>query len=72
MLYGIYDKGGVLEYFDGTWIGWIVKMFYYINRVNLTLLLSVYEGTWAHSHPLIVMHLLDRSCVIVGNFFEIA
>ena len=49
-----------------------MKMFDYINRVNLTLLLSVYEGTWIHSPPLIAMHLLDRSCVSVGFFFEIA
>ena len=37
----------------------------------LTLPLSVYEGTWTHSPPLVAMHLLDRSCVIVGIFFEI-
>ena len=55
----------------GTWIGWIVKTFDYINRVNLMLPLSVYEGAWTHSPPLVVMHLLDRSCVIVGIFFEI-
>ena len=30
-------------------IGWIAKMFDYINRVKLTLPLSVYEGTWTHS-----------------------
>ena len=52
----------------GTWIGWIVKMFDYINRVNLTLPLSVYEGTWTHSPPLVAMHFLDRSCVSVGIF----
>ena len=50
---------------------WIVKTFDYINRVNLTLPLSVYEGTWTHSPPLVVMHLLDRSCVIVGFFFKL-
>ena len=50
-------------------VGWIAKTFDYINRVNLTLLLSVYEGTWTHSPPLVVMHLLDRSCVTVGFFF---
>ena len=44
-------------------IGWIAKTFDYINRVNLTLLLSVYEGTWTHSPPLVSMHLLDKSCV---------
>ena len=31
------------------YIGWIVKTFDYINRINLTLPLSVYEGTWTHS-----------------------
>ena len=30
-------------------IGRIVKTYDYINRVVLTLLLSVYEGTWTHS-----------------------
>ena len=54
----------------GTWIGWIMKTFDYINRVNLMLLLSVYEGTWTHSSPLIAMHLLDRSCVSVGFFLN--
>ena len=54
----------------GTWIGWIVKAFDYINHVNLTLPLSVYEGTWTHSPHLIAMHLLDRSCVIVGIFLN--
>ena len=34
-------------------IGRIVKTYDYINRVVLTLLLSVYEGTWTHS-PLLV------------------
>ena len=53
-------------------IGWIAKTFDYINRVNLTLPLLVYECTWTHSPPLVAMHLLDRSCVIVGFFFEIA
>ena len=55
----------------GTWIGWIVKTFDYINRVNLTLLLSVYKGTWTHSPPLVPMHLLDRSCVFVGIFLKL-
>ena len=35
-------------------IGWIVKTFDYINCVNLTLPLSVYEGTWTHS-PLLLL-----------------
>ena len=55
----------------GTWIGWIVKTFDYINCVNITLPLSVYEATWTHSSPLVAMHLLDRSCVIVGNFLKL-
>ena len=55
----------------GTWIGWIVKTFDYINRVNLTLPLSVYEGTWTHSPPLVAMHLLDRCCVIIGIFLKL-
>ena len=46
-------------------IGWIAKTFDYINRINLTLPLSVYEGTWTHSPPLVAMYLLDRSRVIV-------
>ena len=54
----------------GTKIGWIVKTFDYINRVNLTLSLSVYEGTWTHSPPFIDMHLLDRSCVCIGIFLN--
>ena len=51
-------------------IGWIAKTFNYINRVKLTLRLLVYEGTWTHSPPLVAMHLLDGSCVIVDFFFE--
>ena len=38
-------------------INWIAKTFDYINRVNLTLPLEVYEGTWTHSP--VAMHLLD-------------
>ena len=34
----------------GTWIGWIVKTFDYINRVNITLPLSVYEGKIGRAH----------------------
>ena len=52
-------------------IGWIAKTFDYINRVNLTLPLSIYEGTWTHSPPLIAIHLLDKSCVIIGNFLKL-
>ena len=46
----------------------VVKTYDYINRVVLTLPLSVYEGTWTHSHLLVAMHLLDRSCMIILNF----
>ena len=48
-----------------------MKMYDYINRVVITLLLTVYEGTWTTLSPLVVMNILDRSCVIVGFFFEI-
>ena len=46
-------------------------MFDYINRVNLTIPLSVYEGTWITLSPLVAMHHLDRSCVIVGIFLKL-
>ena len=36
----------------------------------LTLPLSIYEGTWTTLSPLIAMHHLDRSCVIVGIFLK--
>ena len=55
----------------GTKIGWIVKTFDYINCVNLTLPISVYEGMWTHSPPPVAMHLLDRSCVIIGIFLKL-
>ena len=42
----------------------------YINCIKITLPLLVYEGTWTHSPLLVAMHLLDRSCVIVGNFLK--
>ena len=48
-----------------------MKTLDYINRVTLTLPLSVYEGTWTHSPPLVAMHLLDRSCVIVEIFLKL-
>ena len=40
-------------------IGRIVKTYDYINRVVLTLLLSVYEGMWTTLSPLVAMHLHD-------------
>ena len=33
-----------------------MKTYDYINRVVLTLLLSVYEGTWTTLSPLVAMH----------------
>ena len=36
-----------------------------------TLPLSVYEGTWTHSPPLVAMHLLDRFYVSVGIFLKL-
>ena len=35
-------------------IGWITETFDYINRVNLSLPLSVYDGTWTYS-PLLLL-----------------
>ena len=55
----------------GTWIGRIVKTYDYINRIVLTLPLSVYEGMWKTLSPLVAMHLLDRSCVSVGFFLKL-
>ena len=45
-----------------TWIGRIVKTYDYINRVVLTLPLSVYEGTWTHS-PLSLLCITMILCV---------
>ena len=53
----------------GTWIGWIAKPFDYINRVNITLLLSVYEGTWTHS-PLLLL-CITMILRVRRKFFEI-
>ena len=52
-------------------IGQNEKKFDYINRVKLTLPLSVYEGMFTHSPPFVAMHLLDRSCVSVGIFLKL-
>ena len=50
-------------------IGRIVKTYDYINRVVLTLPLSVYEGTWTHSHlSLLCITMILR---VHRNFFEI-
>ena len=46
-----------------------MKTYDYINRVVLTLLLSVYEGTWTHS-PLSLLCITMILCVR-RNLFEI-
>ena len=43
-------------------IGWAVKTYDYINRVVLTVPLSVYEGTWIILSPLVAMHHHDLAC----------
>ena len=40
-----------------------MKTYDYINRVVITLPLTVYEGAWTTLSPLVAMHLLDRSCM---------
>ena len=40
----------------------IVKTYDYINRVVLTLQLTVYEGTWTTLSPLVAMHHHDLAC----------
>ena len=50
-------------------IGRIVKTYDYINRVVLTLPLSVYEGTWTHS-PLSVL-CITMILRVRRKFFEI-
>ena len=54
----------------GTWIGRIVKTYDYINRVVITLPLTVYEGTWTTLSPLVAMP-SPWSCVCVGNFLKL-
>ena len=43
-------------------VGGTVKTYDYINRVVLTLLLSVYEGMWTTLSPLVAMHHHDLAC----------
>ena len=43
-------------------VGRIVKSYDYINRVVITLPLSVYEGTWTTLSPLVAMHHHDLAC----------
>ena len=40
----------------------IMKTYDYINRVVITLPLSVYEGTWTIFSPLVAMHHHDLAC----------
>ena len=52
-----------------TWIGRIVKTYDYINRVVLTLPLTVYEGTWTTlSRSLLCITMILH---VRRNFFEI-
>ena len=39
-----------------------VETYGYINRVVLTLPLSVYEGTWTTLSPLVAMHHHNLAC----------
>ena len=48
-----------------------MKMYDYINRVVITLPLTVYEGTWTTLSALVAMHHHDRSCVCVGIFLKL-
>ena len=44
------------------WDRSIVKTYDYINRVVITLPLTVYEGTWTTLSPLVAMHDHDLAC----------
>ena len=55
---GIYRRKEYVRYL----IGRIVKTYDYINRVMLTLPLSVYEGTWTTLSSLVAMHHHDHVC----------
>ena len=46
-----------------------MKMYDYINRVVITLPLTVYEGTWTTLSPLVAMDHHDLACAY--DFFEI-
>ena len=41
----------------------IVKTYNYINRVLITLSLTVYDGMWTILSPLVAMHHHDLACV---------
>ena len=43
-------------------IGRAVKTYDYINRIVITLPLSLYEGTWTTLSPLVAMHHHDLAC----------
>ena len=58
-------RGAVRRYL----IGRIVKTYDYINRVVLTLPLSVYEGTWRILSPPVAVHHHDLACAFEN--FEI-
>ena len=49
----------------------IVKTYDCINRVVITLLLTVYEGTWTTLSALVSIHHLDGSCMCVGIFLKL-
>ena len=53
----------------GTWISWIAKTFDYINRITKRLHFGL-RGHMDTLSPLVAMHLLDRSCMIVGIFLN--
>ena len=51
-------------------IGRIVKTYDYINRVVINLPHNGLRGYVDTLSPLVSMHLLDRSCVVVGIFLK--
>ena len=54
----------------GTWIGRIMKTYDYINRVVITLPLTVYEGTWTYTLPS-RCYAINMILSVRRNFFEI-
>ena len=54
----------------GAWIGRIVKTYDYINRVVITLPLTVYEGTWTNTLPC-RCYIITMILRVRRNFFEI-
>ena len=45
-----------------------MKTYDYINRVVITLPLTVYEGTWTTLSPLVAMHHHDLACAYKQSF----